>query len=1282
MTDLIAGQILAQRYRICAHAETGGMGQVYRGLDTVTGETVAVKVLLDTLQESVIRFEHEALALLRLSHPGIVRYIAYNVTPEGAPFLVMEWLEGEDLASLLQKRRLSISETITLGVRTAEALGIAHRMGFVHRDVKPANIFLVGGLAETPKLVDFGIAYFGRSTRLTFPGTMVGTPNYVAPEQVRSDDTVKASADVFSLGCVLFECLTGVPPFQADHLIALLAKIVFEDAPRLSDAGARVPAWLDQLVARMLSRDRTKRPADGEAVALELLAGTASTKQAASTDLPPRSLGLRERRFLGVVLVGRRTDVGSAPMLAPTMAASSPETLRAIVAHFGAHLELFADGTAIVILDHSSVPTDVAAQGSRCALALSVELPEAILTVTSGWCELGRGLPVGEAVERAILLHAAGAMNAPRVTLDDMTAGLLDPRFDIVLRVTGGFELRGERAIDDAPRPMLGKATPCVGRDHEVRLLEQTFADTVAEPAAHIVVVIGAAGIGKSRLVHELVERQRRKSEPVEILWGRGDPQRAGSTYGLLADVFWRLAHITGSEKLEVRQERLRALVGRHVEGRDLDRISEFLGELAGIPFPDAESLPLRAARQDPELCGEQIRRAIRDWLRAVCATRPTMLVLEDIHWGDRASIAAVDLTLRDLAELPILVVATARPEADQMFPHLWVERGRQEIRLNALSTKASSRLVHFALGDQADGQLVERLVALADGHPFFLEELVRTASEGAMETLPETIVAMVQARLDRLLPHERRALRAASILGEVFWRGAVTFLLGAADAAEDPWASLVAAELCFRRTESRFSGEEELVFRHALLREGAYASLTDEDRTLGHRLAGQWLENAGEADPLVLAKHFEVGGMGEHAGRLYLRGAEQANARHNHEDAERYYTAASGLLGGLPALARRGRGLARFRAGLHVAAITELAEACVQAEAEGDNVLAVELLLDEAMVRDWLGDYQRAEERVLAAKARYVLGSSTLLDARLLLGIGRSALRANREEEAAATVTLAAASAERLGDEGYETRAIALLSLGFLLPFLGRLEQASAAVDQAILECEARSDFMHLGAALGNRALVRAYRGDREGMLEDSQRSITLGRELGQPRLELVAHYNVAETLYLMDDTETLEPHLRAAAAISQRRNAGVAPEIVDLLSARIQLYRNDIQGARATVVSIRKAQEKAQLNGVALLALSEDLLCAMIELAVDGGSDGDWEALEARSLSTSVGQERIEVLEARALCAFRRGKFPEAAQHFERALEVAARIPNVMEPRLRRALAETNKAISAAIL
>src|SRR6185503_7206775 len=176
-------------------------------------------------------------------------------------------------------------------------------------------------------------------------------------------------------------------------------------------------------------------------------------------------------------------------------------------------------------------------------------------------------------------------------------------------------------------------------------------------------------GAGKSRLRNEVVSRLRRsplaasgERSSVEIWTGRGDPMKAGSPFGLIAQMLRRACDISDGEPLETRQKKLRTRVLRHVPEADRKRVTEFLGELIGAPFPDKESVQLRAARQDPMLMGDQVRGAWEDFLGAECGAGPVVLILEDLHWGDLPTVKLVDAALRHLKSKPLLVLALARP--------------------------------------------------------------------------------------------------------------------------------------------------------------------------------------------------------------------------------------------------------------------------------------------------------------------------------------------------------------------------------------------------------------------------------------------------------------------------------------------------------------------------------------------------------------------------------------------------------------------------------------------
>ena len=227
--DLKPGDVLAARFEVISRAGGGGMGSVYRARDRVGGEVVALKVLRLPGEETTGRFEREAAVLAELRHPGIVRYVAHGVTASGRAYLALEWLEGEDLSKHLARAPMTIRASVTVARKVAEALAYAHGRGVVHRDIKPGNVFLRDGRSDQATVLDFGIARAADiGAGLTLTGIMVGTPGYMAPEQARGARDVDPRADVFSLGCVLFHCLTGQRAFQGEDAVAVLARVLFE----------------------------------------------------------------------------------------------------------------------------------------------------------------------------------------------------------------------------------------------------------------------------------------------------------------------------------------------------------------------------------------------------------------------------------------------------------------------------------------------------------------------------------------------------------------------------------------------------------------------------------------------------------------------------------------------------------------------------------------------------------------------------------------------------------------------------------------------------------------------------------------------------------------------------------------------------------------------------------------------------------------------------------------------------------------------------------------------
>ncbi|WP_437725496.1 serine/threonine-protein kinase [Sorangium sp. So ce861] len=889
---MLPGRPLDGRFDLFELAGSGGMGAVHRAVDRATGEVVAVKLMREVNERAAVRFAREARALAGLEHPHIVRYVAHGVAPTGEPYLAMEWLSGENLADRLSRQGLRVEESVALARAVAGALGAAHARGIVHRDVKPSNIFLVDGAVEQVKVLDFGIAQLPDATsRLTQTAAVVGTLGYMAPEQARAErETIDPRADVFSLGCVLFECLTGQRAFRAQHPIALLSKLLLEDPPRAAELRPEVPPALDELVARMLAKHPAARLADGAAVARCLDALGPLERSGASRGLAAiEAITTGEKRLTSVVAV-RPAQAG---LMATTetlaLDAPSPPSALAAVRHaalpLGAQVEVLASGVVVAMVAGAGNAIDQAALVARCALRIRGSLPDASVVLVTGRSEATGRSPLGEVLERAAALlevvdaRARAAGRRERVGVDAVTEALLQGRFDTAQR-DGLFWVESERDVGEGARQLLGKPSPYVGRDRELRGLVELVDESFAERRAAAALVTAAAGMGKSRLRQEVVQALRRRHAGLALGIGRGDSMGAGSAFALLAGSVRSALGIAAGEPLEALRAKLARALDPLFAGEERLRVAGFLGELLGVAVPDDDRPVLRAARQSPALLAEGIQRAYVDYARAVTGARPMLVVLEDLHWGDAPSARIFDRALRELGDRPYAVLAFARPDVHDLFPRLWADRGLSEVRLRELPTRAAEQLVRSAVGASIAPDEVSALVRRAEGNAFYLEELIRAVVEGRGGALPETVLGMVEARLAALGPEARRILRAASLFGEVSWMRGVRALLGAAPPGEsqtEAWDELFEREILERRPGARLAGEEEIAFRHALLREAAYAMLTERDRALGHRLAGEWLLEAGEQDAMVLAEHFARSDERPRAAELYLRAAELA---------------------------------------------------------------------------------------------------------------------------------------------------------------------------------------------------------------------------------------------------------------------------------------------------------------------------------------------------------------------------------------------------------------------
>ena len=858
------------------------MGKVYRALDEHSGHQVAMKVLSLDASKYSRRFLREAKVMAELRHENIVGYVDYGQTERGAPFIVMEWVKGEDLRQRMNRKKLELQEAVDIIAGVGEALHFAHRHGVIHRDLKPSNLMLVDNRIEHLKLLDFGIARWRGPTveKMTRTGISIGTPGYMAPEQSRGDADIDGRADLYALGCVIYECLVGHRPFHGEDVVAVLARTAFDEPPRVSEKRTDISADFDDLLADMMASNVERRPANGTILTRRARAIESATSPSVD-EAHAVGLTTSEKELLSVLLIeggGALKDAGDGSL--------DDALLRA-----GGQAQLLENGTNVVIFrSENGSATDLVLRATRCALHLRAMRPESKMSLATGQGEVSGRRSLAKTIQSAAtLLRSAefsteGKARPLSIRLDQTTTRLLDGRFEVRRRTqdmpADGTDLYGE---ERSTKPRL-RAARTVGRTDEIAQIKTVFGQCMSSQHPQALLITGDPGIGKSHLSAQVLGTLQSEISNLKIWSARAEALAKGSAFQLIRQLLHQAVGILPGDDLAMRCEKLVQTVSGFIDGADALRVAEFLGELCETPFLASEGrVQLRSARGNAVLMGDQMRLAWEEFLSAASKRSPVILVLEDLHWGDLPTIRLMDGALRRVGLGQWMLVGIARPEVEHVFPSLWSDHNCTVMKLGALDDAACRQLSHSILGHAAKEEQLQRMIRLSDGNAFYLEELTRAYQYSEGEQVPGTVLALAQARLRTLAPLPRQVLRAGSIFSGAFSLGGLRRLLGEAGTPreiEPALQALVRADFLLESVDplaTRAGATQQYSFRNVLMREAAYSTLTDTDRELGHRLVARWLHETGSRDALLLAKHFELGLEKERATEWYALAARQA---------------------------------------------------------------------------------------------------------------------------------------------------------------------------------------------------------------------------------------------------------------------------------------------------------------------------------------------------------------------------------------------------------------------
>jgi TOMM system kinase/cyclase fusion protein len=898
--DPLAEQLsaaLAPHYKVRDKLGGGGFGSVYRAVHGNTGQDVAIKVLRlnaswspQATAAQVARFEREADLCAGLRHPNIVRLLDRGRAPADLYYAIYELVPGETLHSLLSREHhLSVDQAAELMGQVLDALATAHAQGIVHRDLKPANIMVVStGLSTHIKVLDFGISTLTLEARdtaflnVTRSNELIGTPLYSAPEQLRGD-VPTTKTDIYAWGLVFLECITGrpaisgttlaqiyqqhlspveiaLPPSIVGHPLGEFLRRVLRKQPgERADNAAKLYAEFRQLRLG----DLVGALGDGDASQPGVnLSTPAFVSQARMEQRQVTVLGFSLRL---VPLPGRRIDADTLdPILRDQL-----ELCRDALARYGGTVTGQLGEQFVTMFGYPSASDTDARRAVRTVLELAEDIRERSrrLSATHGLSlEFRIGIhtgpvtvipgqePAGITPIRALTLSAAAAANTMVASAESRR--VLEPFAEFEaggpVLVNGEAQpittaqLVGERRGEALSfRPGQASAPVLLGREAELSQLEQLANNH--GPTVQAALIVGEAGIGKSRLVREFLIGARQRGQSIQECRCLAEQRNTA-----LSPILPLLRRHLGLDRTDAQRASELLINELTHHGLDPARFVPILCVWLAIPVPAGFAPVSMAPYRQRELLLEALVLVLSR------LGEGAVILVEDLHWADPTTLELLGQLLRASSARAPLLVCTARPEFDPPWKDVAITR----INLDRLSPAAAEQLVlhSWGSGEPPRPEVLAAIVSRTDGIPLFIEELTRMVVEqGAsdLKSIPITLRDSLAGRLDRL-GNARGVAQVAAALGREF-DGALLFATADSDEAMVGQAldKLIQARLLYRRR--RVAGST-YVFRHALIQDAAYDSMPRQVRQQTHARIAQVLEQQFPGSPhssaAELARH------------------------------------------------------------------------------------------------------------------------------------------------------------------------------------------------------------------------------------------------------------------------------------------------------------------------------------------------------------------------------------------------------------------------------------------
>lgn len=775
-------------YSILEEIGSGGMATVYRALQPNIKRDVAIKIIKQSQVENletIQRFQREAHSIAGLEHIHILPIYDFDGLHD-PPYIVMRYLEGGTLADVMSQGALTVPQVLHLMRQICAATDYAHRQGIIHRDLKPSNVMI--DLEGNTFVSDFGLARHilneQEGSQITNAGVVLGTPDYISPEQIRGENNIDHRVDIYSLGVMLFQMLTGNLPFVGQSPLDVMKMHLDAPIPSVLDFNRELPSRIDQIISRAMAKNSEDRYSNTSDLYKEL-------QNVLGNHLDENPLIFHEAA--GTSLMLRLQQSESFDSKTPTILTKQYKTVTALFANAAEYAFLVEDRNGAesaarhltklwykcksIVEEHGGlvlpgIDTELfalwgvetiqeydAEQAVHTALQIQLNLQELAETFivkdeegATGSLPINIGLDNGlvllELSKGETTLTATGSTISIANRLMQEAEGKILITSNMRQKLEGVFffekdnsiNIRGRSQMVDTYRVIGRKArsfqvlhrgsddfeTRLVGRDAELRQLQKAHYTALEDHETQVVTIVGAAGKGKSRLVFELA-KWAELHRPHRIFFGRSTEVMLNRPYAFIRDIVSFRFKILDNDPIGIVQQKLEDGV-EDLLGQPNIEYAHMIGHLCGFDLSESPYI-LGILDDTPQL----VRRVRQAFVRLVTQVAqgeyPAVFLLENIHYADNDSLDLLNEMFLEDESLPLLVICTTRPALfDRRAEWGSGQHFHTQIDLEPLDKRDSRTLIkeilHKATNIPED--IYDFLVKRAEGNPYFLEELIK----------------------------------------------------------------------------------------------------------------------------------------------------------------------------------------------------------------------------------------------------------------------------------------------------------------------------------------------------------------------------------------------------------------------------------------------------------------------------------------------------------------------------------------------------------------------------